>query len=422
VGSAALRENATLAAISGPASTMGLLLPLYLAHLGYPVAVIGGLLAFSSIATLLSRFVVPKLYRPERSRLLLFLTLGGGGLSYGILPLLPDLASFTALLTVNRVLYGIATTVFLARYLDLVGMGEGADRRRAMGLYGGTQAAGYTTSNAIIGLVADFIGYQAAFLYGTVFSAIAMVLLALSPELTPKPAPTAAAAGEQRPRGIRGRLRAMADPGLWSVMNVGTWNNLFHNVLVSFFPVFATQIGMGPAQIGLIRSVYSALNAVSRPIAGVVMGRMSLRQVTYAGLLIQAVLIFALPFMDAFPLVLTLFFIVALGRSVVVVSNSVQLVEEVDETRVSRGLATSAYSMTHDVSSIASPVLAGTIASIVGVSGMFSVMAVVAIVGFLAGDAAIMRWRSRLRTAPVGDPGSPSSSPLLTAAGKPDTV
>jgi MFS family permease len=400
---------------------MGLLLPLYLAHLGYPVALIGGLLAFSSIATLLSRFVVPKLYRPERSRLVLVATLGGGGATYAILPLLPDLASFTAVLTVNRVLYGIATTAFLARYLDLVSMGEGADRRRAMGLYGGTQAAGYTSSNAIIGLVADFIGYPAAFLYGTAFSAIAILLLAFSPELAPKPVP-AAAATTAPPRGIRGRLRAMADPGLWSVVNVGTWNNIFHNVLVSFFPVFATQIGMGPAQIGLIRSVYSGLNAVSRPIAGVVMGRMSLRQVTYAGLLIQAVLIFALPFTDAFPLVLTLFFVVALGRSVVVVSNSVQLVEEVDETRVSRGLATSAYSMTHDVSSIASPILAGTIASIVSVGGMFSVMAVVAIGGFLAGDAAIMRWRARLRAAPVEGPGPPSGSPVLTAHGKPDTV
>jgi MFS family permease len=401
---------------------MGLLLPLYLSHLGYPVAVIGGLLAFSSIATLLSRFVVPKLYRPERSRPLLVATLVGGGLTFGILPLLPDLASFTAVLTVNRVLYGIATTVFLARYLDLVGMGEGADRRRAMGYYGGTQAMGYTSSNAIIGLVADFIGFPAAFLYGTVFSAIAITIIVVSPELASKPAQAAAAGAQSRPRGIRGRIRAMADPGLWSVMNVGTWNNLFHNVLVSFFPVFATQIGMGPAQIGLIRSVYSGLNAVSRPIAGVVMGRMSLRQVTYAGVLIQAVLMFALPFVDAFPLVLTLFFIVALGRSVVVVANSVQLVEEVDETRVSRGLATSAFSMTHDVSSIASPVLAGAIASIVSVGGMFSIMAVVALGGFLAGDAAIMRWRARLRAAPSSDLKAASSSPRLTAHGKADTV
>jgi MFS family permease len=398
---------------------MGLLLPLYLSHLGYPVAVIGGLLAFSAIATLLSRFVVPRIYRPERSRVLLIATVGGGGATYAVLPLLPDLLSFSALLTLNRILYGIATTIFLARYLDVVSMGEGADRRKAMGLYGGTQALGYTSSNAIIGLVADFIGYPAAFLYGTGFSALAILVLVFSPELAAKP-PWAAEVAHAVTGGIRSRLKAMADPGLASVMNVGTWNNLIHNVLVSFFPVFATQVGMGPAQVGLIRSVYSGLNAVSRPIAGVVMGRISLRQIIYAGLLVQTVLIFALQYMQAFVFVLVLFFVVALARAVVVVANSVQLVEEVDETRVSRGVATTAYSTTHDIASIGAPVLAGTIASLVGVGGMFSVVAVVAMAGFVGLDTAVNRWRRRVELDATERPDTEGA--LLTAHGKADTV
>ena len=35
-----------------------------------------------------------------------------------------------------------------------------------MGYYGGTQALGYTGSSLFIGLLADYVSYPAAFLYG----------------------------------------------------------------------------------------------------------------------------------------------------------------------------------------------------------------------------------------------------------------
>ena len=62
------RENVILGTMSGPASAVSILIPLYLNHLGYPVAAIGSMLAVAAVATLLSRIPVPKLYRPERSR------------------------------------------------------------------------------------------------------------------------------------------------------------------------------------------------------------------------------------------------------------------------------------------------------------------------------------------------------------------
>ena len=50
-------------------------------------------------------------------------------------------------------------------------------------------------------------------------------------------------------------------------MNVSTWNNLLHLTLVSFFPVYAAAVGMGAAQVGLARGLYSGINAVGRPLA-----------------------------------------------------------------------------------------------------------------------------------------------------------
>ena len=54
---------------------MVLLVPLYMGHLGYEVQLIGFILAITSAATLAARFAVPRLYRPERSRILLIVML-----------------------------------------------------------------------------------------------------------------------------------------------------------------------------------------------------------------------------------------------------------------------------------------------------------------------------------------------------------
>src|SRR4051794_26196089 len=111
----ARREHAVLAAISS-SQGMTLLIPLYLAHLGQPVGLVGLLAGLGELATLLSRFPVPLLYRPERSRALLLISLGGGALSAAVLPLLPHLAVFTAVVVGNRALGGVMTTGFLSPF------------------------------------------------------------------------------------------------------------------------------------------------------------------------------------------------------------------------------------------------------------------------------------------------------------------
>src|SRR5215208_3600673 len=82
----ALFENAILAAISGPAGSMNLIIPLYLSYLGHPVPVIGLMLALGSVSTLLSRIPAAAIYRPERGRLLLIGTLAGGAATFAVLP------------------------------------------------------------------------------------------------------------------------------------------------------------------------------------------------------------------------------------------------------------------------------------------------------------------------------------------------
>jgi MFS family permease len=119
--------------------------------------------------------------------------------------------------------------------------------------------------------------------------------------------------------------------------------------------------------------------------------------VAYCGLGLIAALLFALPFVQTFVIVAILFVSMAAVRAIVVVANSAALAEEVDETRVSRGAATSSYSASMDMSNILAPAASGFVASIFGVFSMFSIVAAAAFGCFVAGDFMVQRWRARLR-------------------------
>src|SRR5581483_3295297 len=120
------------------------------------------------------RIPLPKLYRPERSRQLLLAASLVGMASSAIMPFTPNLVSFTAVLILNRAVSGVATAVYMARYLDLIG--EGVDRRRVMGYYGGTQAAGYAASSLFVGLIADYVSFTAAFFFSAAACGVAALL------------------------------------------------------------------------------------------------------------------------------------------------------------------------------------------------------------------------------------------------------
>jgi MFS family permease len=394
-----VRDYGALAAITST-SGMNLLLALYLAHAGHSVGLIGLLSSLGAVAALLSRIPVPRLYRPERSGQLLIGTAALGTVTGVVLPFLPDLVAFTPVFLVNRVMGGIATAVYLARFLDLI---EGGDRRRLMGYYGGTQAAGHAAAGLFTGLIADFVSFTAAFFFNAgVFALTALLLLGVAnptghvaqQRMARSTATTADQAGQPRSR-LRRWLAGVDDPGLWRVLNVNTWNQFFQSINSTFFPVLATAIGLPPAQVGVIRAVFAGTNAVSRPVAGLVMGRIPLRQIAYLGLGLQAVLVLVMPWVREVVVFVVVMVVYGLGRAVVVVAASAGLAEEVDPNRVSRGTATATFSTSSDLANVGAPLLGGAVASAVSVMALFPLTAVGFFGCFLAGDLLVERWRAR---------------------------
>jgi hypothetical protein len=94
----------------------------------------------------------------------------------------------------------------------------------------------------------------------------------------------------------------------------------------------------------------------------------------------------------------------------VVVATSAGLGEDVDDTRISRGVATATYSTSSDIANVGAPLIGGLVASLVGVVAMFPLAAVGFFACFLTGDLVVDRWRAR-RVASPARAAEPASVP-----------
>jgi MFS family permease len=98
------------------------------------------------------------------------------------------------------------------------------------------------------------------------------------------------------------------------------------------------------------------------------------------------------PLLTDFGSLMTLYVGAGFVRAVALVSNAVGLVQDIDERKVSRGMATGIYNAAGDLGNILGPSAGGLIASVAGVAGLFVVAPLGAAVLFL-----VTIWAVHLR-------------------------
>ena len=92
---------------------------------------------------------------------------------------------------------------------------------------------------------------------------------------------------------------------------------------------------------------------------------------SHAGLPIQSAFIMLVPMFHHFVPLLVVFVFAGFLRALVIVSNVISMVEDVDARRVSRGVVSGIYNAAQDVGNILGPSVGGLIASLVGVAKLF---------------------------------------------------
>lgn len=344
----------------------GTLVPLYLDQSGYPVNAIGVLVAVAGVTSLISRLPSGLLYRRRRARRLMCGALALQALATALYAVPADALLFGLIRGLHGFAVGMATTVNMALFMD--SLAPGGNRHRHLAAYASALSLGYTIGGLGGGLLGYWLDYGPAFVCSAIFPLLAGLCVT-----------TPARGGERpvRPPGptsLRDRLQlfgaAMRHPAVANVSLVSFFLQVFHQMGQTYVPLYALNVGLNLATIGLLRGTHSLANTLARPFGGEITRWLGHNRVGVLGLALIAGLLMLIPWQTGLIGLMVLFVGIGLGRAAVLVANTVA-VADVPEGTVSRGVAVGLYNATRDLGGIVGPVLGGYVAAAVGLRPFF---------------------------------------------------
>ena len=379
-----------LVAITVQGNSASTIIPPFLNDLRIPLAAIGSLISINPILALASRLPVGMAYRSHRARLLISLAVLLMGVTNFLYSLAQSSLAFALIHAVNGLAYGAVTTLYMAFYVDSLAPDE--NRNHAMGYYVGTLALGYSTGNFFGGLMADHFGYGPTFQAAAFLSLVPVALLW---GLQGSSGQDASKVKHKTTAKLtfRDSFKALLEPELAIVVVVALFLNLLHQMGGVFISLYGLGVGMTLTQIGIIRAAFAGCNAVTRPISGHIVNKFGHRGLSYAGIPLQSVLLMLIPLFTGFGAILAVYVMSGLMRAIVIVANAVGLVQDVDESKVQRGMASGIYNAAGDLGNILGPSIGGLIAQATSIGGVFVVGSLGSTALFLLATVAVRRLR-----------------------------
>lgn len=387
-----------IVAVTVQSNSASTIIPPYLQELRIPVAALGTLISLGPIFALASRLPVGMAYTHTRARLLIAVAVLAMGITNFLYSFAADSLSFAIVHSLNGLAYGAVTTLYMAFYVDSLPPDE--NRNHAMGYYVGSLAVGYSTGNFFGGLFADHFGYGLTFQMAAFLSLVPCALL----WLLRGPAPHEAGKAKEKAAAkltAKESFKAILEPELATVIIVALFLNLPHQMSGVFISLYGLSVGMSLTQIGVIRASYAGCNAVTRPISGHVVNQLGHRRLSYAGLPLQSALLMLIPLFTGFETILAVYVMAGFVRAVAIVANAVGLVQDVDESKVRRGLASGIYNAAGDLGNILGPAVGGLIAHATSIGGVFVVGPLASTILFLVAIRALKSAR-KIRTIQAG--------------------
>ena len=357
---------------------LSLLAPLLDAR-GYAPALIGGLVSAISIASLVVRLPSGLLYRPEQARRLQAIAIPLLAVLLLLHPLVTEPLALLVVRVVDGLLYGMATTINQARFIDEQPLGAG--RARAMGYYVANIAIGYSIASLLAGYVVEWRGYVAAFSLGAMLQLVGLIGL-----LDRTPLVTLVAPGHGAALGARGssghapeapRSRALgvaqvvAAPGLTIALFEGLLLNAQWAFWNAWLPLYTLAVGIGLAQTGVLRTVYGICNAGARLGTGDLVARLGAGRLAFASLVVQSLLLMLLPVLPAMAPLVVIFVLMGALRAMGIVANTVATIEHGEAMHVGRGPLVGLLNTVTDVGLLVGPAIGGVVAERVGPVQLF---------------------------------------------------
>jgi MFS family permease len=364
------------------------LLPLTLAERGVGVEGIGFVIAVFSFTSLISRGFVGGVFRYDRARRLIVAAGIASTAAFLLLPFGDSVPVYALLMAADGFGWGVATTVLLAVVMTVTP--STMSSAVAMGWYVGFQGIALALATTVAGILAQWLGVQAAMMVLATIPVVAAILISLrlprfEVAVEPGRQPTVDDGEDEdvsapgRFAWIRGgfaaarRIVVGLPAAVWAAAIVAVYLNVMNGLLQSFFPLLGIAAGMTLAQVGTLSTIRVGVSSVARFGAGVIFGLVKPRYLHWPLLTMSAMTVVVLPW-TVFSYALTVPFLALNGisRGLLRVTTGAAAMDALRGQQA--GAAAAVMTAGLDVGKMIGPLLGGIIAGAFGLEVMFVVV------------------------------------------------
>lgn len=293
--------------------------------------------------------------------------------------LLPFFWESLAALFIFSVVNGSAYNVFRIGSQQLTGRyGTAADRPAHYNLYSQGLAGGNLVAPLIGGFAIDYFGFRYAFLVLAVMALPAVLVCASGRHYLPPAEHLAARAsgGDAPRRSIWSLLRI---PMLRRVLIAGVALMSVWDMFTFAWPQYGAQLRYAASEIGIVASVFYAGTFVVRALATVLLRRFTQWQLLILAMLISSGLFIGFPLLSSLPALGALAFVLGLVLGIIQPMTMALVYDEAPADRKGEVIGlrlTLAFSL-----HIAIPLLAGALASVLGLAVIWGLSAATLLAG-----------------------------------------
>jgi MFS family permease len=364
-------------------------LPLYLAALGVPFWWIGLVLAGESIGMIISDLPAGALLRRMNRRGAMV----GGIALMGVAALLAAFAQTAGLLFVLRLLAGLGAAVWgISRHAYLTDAVPRQHRGRVIAAFGGSQRFGSLFGPVVGGSLAVAFGFSAPFIvYAGVAFAMLLVVASVRGEevVVAARASSVAASGDLPTAGSVAPMNpwqqiAALGSGLLAAAGLGVWMaaavRAGRRVVIPLYG--ATVLGLDAQAVGLIVSMAALVDVALFPLAGLLMDRLGRKHAIIPSFALQSVGMLLVPLTGSFVGLAAAAALIGFGNGIGSGTMMTVGADLAPEGAVGEFLG--AWRLIGDAGAMGSPVLVGSLADVLGLSGATMVVAVSGFIAALA--------------------------------------
>ena len=346
------------------------LLPLFARELGAGPALIGFVMGASTLTGILVKMPAGALSDVFGRRRLLI----AGAVVFAAMPFTYLAASTLAVLVALRFVHGSATAIFgPVASATLSDMAPAAKRGAWLSTYSTAQGAGQALGPVLAGYLIAAGRFDLAFVSAGVIGIAAPIVVASW---------RGTQGARQHREPWREFKRGIAEVGRDRLVLVTSGAQaaqfVLNGSLNAFLPLYAREVfGLTATDLGWLFGIQTLTTLSVRPGIGYLSDRVGRRWVIVTGLVVCSVAVLSIPIATNVAQVVIAVLVYAAGVATTTAATSAYIT---DMTRRARyGAAHGVFGTIYDVGDALGPIVAGILVAAVGYTGMFQIMAVVAV-------------------------------------------